>query len=208
MKLSAILPLPASVAERRASVFTPVEGEPVLVRIVRALSSAVGDVVVVADGRLTEDVRSCLTGSPVQVISAGESPSTADCLAAAAPQLRSAAVTHALVADHRYPVIPLGLVARVVEALTAGAELVVPVLPVTDTVNTVDGQGTILSTVDRAELRITQYPYGATVQRLGDLHTVLGRGDGMVTVAGDADAVPIDLPADVALLAAIMACRR
>jgi 2-C-methyl-D-erythritol 4-phosphate cytidylyltransferase len=103
--------------------------------------------------------------------------------------------------------MPAALVARVIAALADGAELVVPVLPVTDTVKMVDGQGTIRSTVDRAELRITQYPFGVTVSRLGDLHTALGAGEGLVTVAGDADAVPVDLPADAALANAIIACR-
>lgn len=208
MKLSAILPLPASVAERRASVFTPVEGEPVLARIVHALYVAVGDVLVVADHALAGDVRAQLAGSPAQIVDAGESPSTADCLVSAAEHLRTRAVTHAVVADHRYPVLPVALVARIIEALADGAELVVPVLPVTDTVKMVDGQGTIQSTVDRAELKIVQYPYGVTVARLSDGRTAPGNGAGLVTVAGDADAVPVDLPADAALLAAIIACRR
>ncbi len=207
VKLSAILPLPAPVAQHRASVFTPVRGEPVLVRLVHALASAADEVLVVVDARLIEDVQACLAGRPVRIVDAGESPSTADCLALAAQQLRSVAVTHALVAHHRYPVMPAGLVARVADALVDGAELVVPVLPVTDTVKMVDGQGIIRSTVDRAELRITQYPYGCSVARLVDFHAGLGGGEGLVTVAGDADAVPVDLPADAALLDAIIACR-
>lgn len=206
MKLSAILPLPAEVAQQPASVFVPVDGEPVLVRIVRALAG-IGDVLVVADDRLTERVSGCLGELPVRVAAAGESPSTADCLAAAAQHLQQESVTHALVADHRHPVVPDGLVQRVVAALSEGAELVVPVLPVTDTVKSVDAQGTILDTVDRSELQITQYPYGAAVPRLADLQTVLGDA-GLVTVAGDADAIPIDLPGDVSLLEAIIACRR
>jgi 2-C-methyl-D-erythritol 4-phosphate cytidylyltransferase len=207
VKLSAVLPLPASVAQHRASVFVHVRGEPVLVRLVRALTSAADEVLVVVDAQLADGVRDCLEGARVQIIDAGESPSTTDCLVMAAQQLRSAAVTHAVVADHRYPVIPAGLLARVIEALTGGAELVVPVLPVTDTVKMVDGQGTICATVDRAELRITQSPFGCSVAWLGDQHGVLGAGDALVTVAGDADAVPLDLPADAALLDAIIACR-
>lgn len=204
VKLSAVLPLPASVAQHRASVFSPVGGEPVLVRLVRALAAVAGEVLVVVDARLADGVRDCLAGTPVQIIDAGESPSTTDCLVLAAQQLRSSAVTHAVVADHRYPVMPAGLVARVVEALTGGAELVVPVLPVTDTVKMVDRQRVIRSTVDRAELRITQYPYGAAVARLNDLPT----GADLVCVAGDADAIPFDLPTDAALLEAVIACRR
>ncbi len=206
MKFSAILPLPAAVAQQPDSVFVTVDGDPVLARIVQALTAA-GDVVVVVDDRLVDRVIDCVRESPVRVLTAGESPGTADCLAAAARYLRAESVTHALVADHRHPVVPASLVQRVVAALRDGAELVVPVLPVTDTVKSVDAQGRIQATVDRSELRITQYPYGATVPRLADLQTVLSDA-AVVTVPGDADAIALDLPDDAALLAAITACRR
>lgn len=208
MKLSAILPLPVSVAQHPESVFTLVEGEPVLVRMVRALTAEAGDVLVPTDDALVERVRAGLAGTPARIIAAGENRSTAECLAVALPLVRASAVTHVLVADHRHPVVSSDLVTRVVAALAGGAELVVPVLPVTDTVKRVDGQGVIRSTVDRSELKVTQYPYGAAVARLGDLPAVLGAGADLVCVAGDADAIAFDLPADAALLAAVIACRR
>lgn len=208
VKLSAILPLPVSVARHPESVLTLIEGEPVLVRIVRALTEEVGEVLVPTDDALFEQVRAALAGSPARVLAAGENRSTADCLTAAVPPIQALATTHVLVADHRHPVLSGDLVARVIAALAAGAELVVPVLPVTDTVKRVDGQGIIRSTVDRSELKVTQYPYGAAVARLGDLPAVLGAGADLVCVAGDADAIAFDLPADAALLAAVIACRR
>lgn len=208
MKLSAILPLPVSVAQHPESVFTLVEGEPVLVRMVRALTAEAGDVLVPTDDALVERVRAGLAGTPARIIAAGENRSTAECLAAALPFVRASAATHVLVADHRHPVVSRDLVTRVVAALAGGAELVVPVLPVTDTVKRVDGQGVIRATVDRSELKVTQYPYGAAVARLGDLPAVLGAGADLVCVAGDADAIAFDLPADAALLAAVIACRR
>lgn len=207
VKLSAILPLPVSVAGNRASVLTPVAGESVLMRIVRALAAEVTDVLVSADDTLFQDVRAGLAGWPARVIAAGENRSTAECLIAAQPHLQALAATHVLVADHRYPVISRDLIGRVIAALSDGAEVVVPVLPVTDTVKEVDGQGVIRSTVERSELRITQYPYGAAASRLGDLRSVLNAGADLVSVAGDADAIPFDLPADAALLAAVIACR-
>lgn len=206
--ISAILPLPASVASNRASVLTPVEGESALVRIVRALAPAVAEVLVTADDALIDDVRAGLAGVSARVIAAGVNASTADCLTAATGHLRTGAATHVLVADHRHPVMSRDLIGRVITALSDGAAVVVPVLPVTDTVKQVDEQGVIRATVDRSELAITQYPYGAAVPRLGDLRTVLNAGAELVRVAGDADAIPFDLPADAALLAAVIACRR
>ncbi|MCF6389524.1 2-C-methyl-D-erythritol 4-phosphate cytidylyltransferase [Mycobacterium sp. MBM] len=208
MKLSAILPIPVTVAGNRASVLTPVEGESVLVRIVRALAAEVDEVLVPTDDTLFDDVCAGLEGRPARVIAAGENRGTAECLIAARPQLQALGATHVLVADHRYPVLPADLVGRVVAALSDGAEVVVPVLPVTDTVKQVDEQGVIRATVDRSELTITQYPYGAAVPRLGDLRTVLSTGAEVVSVGGDADTIPFDLPADAALLAAVIACRR
>lgn len=208
VKLSAILPLPVSVARHPESVFTPVEGEPVLVRIVRALTAEVGAVLVPTDDALFEQVRAALAGLPARVLAAGENRSTADCLTATVSHLSASGATHVLVADHRHPVLSGDLVARVIAALADGAELVVPVLPVTDTVKSVDGQGVIRSTVDRSELKITQYPYGAAVARLGDLPAVLGAGADLVCVAGDADAISFDLPDDAPLLEAVIACRR
>ena len=208
VKLSAILPLPVSVARHPESVFTPIEGEPVLVRIVRALAAEAGEVLVPTDGALLERARAELAGAQATVIAAGENLSTADCLTAAIPHLQASGTGHVLVADHRHPVLPSDLIARVVAALADGAALVVPVLPVTDTVKSVDGQGVIRSTVDRSELKITQFPYGAAVARLGDLPAVLDAGADLVCVAGDADAIVFDLPADTALLEAVIACRR
>ncbi|MDZ7883167.1 MAG: 2-C-methyl-D-erythritol 4-phosphate cytidylyltransferase [Mycobacterium sp.] len=208
MKLSAILPLPVSAARHPESVFTPVDGEPVLARIVAGLIPEVTEVLVPADAAIYERARAGLAGVSARVIAAGENRSTADCLSAALPHLQASAVTHVLVADHRHPVLSSDLVARVIAALADGAELVVPVLPVTDTVKRVDGQGVIRSTVDRSELKITQYPYGAAVAGLRDLPAMLSASAGVVCVAGDADAIPFDLPADAALLAAVIACRR
>ena len=50
-------------------------------------------------------------------------------------------------ADHRHPLLAADLIERVTEALAGGAELVIPVLPVTDTVKVVEAGGTITATV-------------------------------------------------------------
>lgn len=202
MKLSAILPLPGAVARHPESVFVSIAGEPILARIARALTPA-GDLLVPTADRLIDEVCACLaTVESVRVVAAGRSPDVAACLAAAVEPLRDNGATHVLVADHRHPLLAPALVARVVDALADGAALVVPVQPVTDTVKVVDGQGAITSTIDRGLLQGLQYPHGMTVDRLREPGLA-----GAVTVAGDADAMAVDLPADAALLEAIIACR-
>ncbi len=56
------------------------------------------------------------------------------------PVLRALGANRVLLADHHRPLLPPAPIAKLVDALASGAELVVPVLPVTDTVKVVDGQ--------------------------------------------------------------------
>lgn len=180
---------------------TALAGESALRRIVRALVPAVEQVVVVVDATLADRVTDDLSGQTVNVVVLDGTPSRAACLATAADRL-GGDTTHVLLADHRHPLIPPALLTRVIDALATGAELVVPVLPVTDTVKVVDAQGRIVSTLDRSQLRSVQYPHGMLARRLSE--------DGMagvVTVPGDADAVAVALPADAALVEAVIAGR-
>jgi len=49
---------------------------------------------------------------------------------------------------------------RVVDALRAGHEAVVPALPLSDTIKAVDANGVVLGTPERAGLRAVQTPQG------------------------------------------------
>jgi 2-C-methyl-D-erythritol 4-phosphate cytidylyltransferase len=190
VKISAI------VSVRGAEVLVPVAGQPALRRVVQALSSAgLHSVVVAVAPPLAADVGSVLAGTAATVLEIA----VGDGIAGAVEHVRAQSVSHALVADPRQVLISPGVIERVVAALSGGAAKVVPVVPVTDTVKTVDGQGRILTTVDRSELRTGQYPYGVAI----------GAPDGaeVVTVEGDPDAILADLPADAALIEALITCR-
>lgn len=65
-----------------------------------------------------------------------------------------------LVHDAARPFVPAAVVRRVVAAVVGGADAVVPVLPVVDTVKQVDRAGTVVATPDRSALRLTQTPQG------------------------------------------------
>lgn len=65
-----------------------------------------------------------------------------------------------LVHDAARPFVPAAVVARVVAAVVAGADAVVPVLPVSDTVKQVNSAGAVVATPDRSVLRLTQTPQG------------------------------------------------
>ena len=67
---------------------------------------------------------------------------------------------YVLVHDAARPLRPAEVVDRVVAALQAGAEGVVPALPVADTVKRVGPDGSVAETLDRGALRAVQTPQG------------------------------------------------
>lgn len=90
-----------------------------------------------------------------------------------------------LIHDGARPVISLNLVWRVLEALE-GADAVVPVLPVDDTLKEVDGDR-VVSTIDRTRFRRVQTPQAFKAEALRSAHEV-ARSDGF-TATDDAQLV-------------------
>ena len=217
MELAAIVPLPATV---QAAAFAPVAGEVALVRVVRALLGPVpaSGIIVVADDSLVAEARSCLASaglSAVSAIASGGPGTRRQCLAAAVEHLghQPHPALHVLVHDHRHPLAPVDVTERVIAGLRAGHPVVVPVLPMTDTVKAVDDRGAVVGTVDRTALRTVQYPRGYQSSVLAQLVTgdadefaaALAAGTSIATVDGDADAFAAELPTDAPLLDAINA---
>jgi 2-C-methyl-D-erythritol 4-phosphate cytidylyltransferase len=125
-----------------------------------------------------------------------------------------ASATHVLVHDAARPLVPAEVVARVVAALTAGAEAVVPVIPVTDTLRSVSG-----GTVDRDELRAVQTPQGFALPTLAAAHAdeaeatddagVIERsGVTVVHVEGSTRSMKITFPEDLAMAEALLGLTR
>ncbi|HEV2886438.1 MAG TPA: 2-C-methyl-D-erythritol 4-phosphate cytidylyltransferase [Jatrophihabitans sp.] len=65
-----------------------------------------------------------------------------------------------LVHDAARPLVDPSVISAVVAALRDGAQAVIPVLPVADTIKRVDQAGQVVATLDRAELRAVQTPQG------------------------------------------------
>jgi 2-C-methyl-D-erythritol 4-phosphate cytidylyltransferase len=106
---------------------------------------------------------------------------------------------------------------RVVDALRAGHSAVVPALPVSDTVKTVDANGVVLGTPERAGLRAVQTPQGFTTELLlrayqqaatadftDDASLVERIGGQVQVVDGDPLAFKITTPWDILLAKAIV----
>ncbi len=212
-----------------------VAGEAALVRVLRSVLTAVAtDHVVVAT------MPALAAGAAEQVAAAGLGTAVAWASMAASAAASRRAVIRAgldhlgigpltpggvLVCDHRYPLSPGDVADRVLATLAEGYDAVVPTVPVTDTVKTVDQLGSVLTTVDRATLQTVQYPQGFTTSALWQLVEVfpartpntedadeldgaLRAGLDVGRVAGDASAFQVELPRDAQLLEAIIGCRR
>jgi 2-C-methyl-D-erythritol 4-phosphate cytidylyltransferase len=82
-----------------------------------------------------------------------------------------------LVHDAARALTPAALIVRVVDALRAGHAAVVPVLPLSDTIKAVDGNGVVLSTPERAGLRAVQTPQGFATDLLLRAYQRAGAAD-------------------------------
>ncbi|BBY82837.1 2-C-methyl-D-erythritol 4-phosphate cytidylyltransferase [Mycolicibacterium pulveris] len=223
MKLSAIVPLPISVAQNTASAFLPLAGQSPLVRIVRAMLDAVTEparVVVAAAEPLVADVRAALADSATVAVAVADTPGARlQCLRAGLEHLerQSVSTTHVLVGDICQPLVSAELCERVVAGLTDG--VVVPTLPVTDSVKAVDASGSVIATVDRSTLAAAQYPRGFAVGPLASLLSrpasedfdeiaeALRAGLPITVVAGDPDGYRAALPGDAPFFEAVIASR-
>ncbi len=192
-------------------------GEPLLVHAVRTLRSvpSIGVVVVAAPAPDVEAVGRLLVAYDVVVVPGGDDrqDSVHRTLAALPPD-----VDLVLVHDAARCLTPGHVIEAVVAALRAGADAVVPVLPIADTVKHVEGVR-VLGTVDRAALRAVQTPQGFRREVLEQAHAA-GRqaatddaslvevlGGTVTTVPGDDEAFKITRPLDLLLAEAVLAAR-
>jgi 2-C-methyl-D-erythritol 4-phosphate cytidylyltransferase len=190
----------------------PVDGVPLLVHAVDGLlaSGRVHRVVVAAPPSDVDTVTAALAsaGAAVRVVSGGPGPAELVPLALASAPEAGIALVH----DPTRAFTPPDLVGAVVDAVLAGGRVVIPVLPVTDTVKRVDEDGRVLSTPDRAGLRTVQAPQGFAVDVLraaGDLPEPFGPwwgatladrlGEKIVTVPGHPYAMRVTTPFELAV---------
>jgi|SoiMethySBSTD1v2_1073268.scaffolds.fasta_scaffold430547_2 2-C-methyl-D-erythritol 4-phosphate cytidylyltransferase len=223
-QISAIIPLPATIIA--AAAFAPLAGTPPLARAVRMLRGGVPDpgIVVAAASTLLDDARGCLASHGLSSVGlvAVEGPGLrAHCVSTALDYLAETPnpPRHVLTHDVRRPLASAELRDRVSAGLRAGASVVMPVLPLTDSVKAVDVNGSVAATLERSVLQAVQYPRGFTVDQLSallaqrtsddfdELEEALGLDVPITAVEGEPDAFVTQLPRDSAFVEAIIACR-
>jgi 2-C-methyl-D-erythritol 4-phosphate cytidylyltransferase len=187
--------------------FVEIAGATLLEHAARRFAAhpAVGAIVVVAPtAQLAEAGR--LTGAEVVAGGATRQASVAAGLAAV-----SADTEFVLVHDVARPLVPSIVIDAVLAALRAGADAVVPVVPIVDTVRSISPDGTLAGVVDRSTLRAVQTPQGfrravlvaahqqaADVSATDDASLVEALGHDVVAVPGADEAFKITTAADLA----------
>jgi 2-C-methyl-D-erythritol 4-phosphate cytidylyltransferase len=149
--------------------FALLDGRRVIDWSIEALAPAcIGLLVVVPPDHLDEVAnRPDLAAASELVVVAGGATRSESVRAALAALDPSA--THVLVHDAARPLVSAALVQRVCAALAAGARSVIPVVPVTDSLRTIDGEP-----VDRSQLVAVQTPQGFEVDVLRAAHRQSG----------------------------------
>jgi 2-C-methyl-D-erythritol 4-phosphate cytidylyltransferase len=191
-------------------------GEPLLLHAVRAVRAvpAIGAVVVLAPVGLVNDLTVLLSPYDVVVTAGGNERQESVRLGLA---LLPASAEHVLVHDAARALTPPSLFDAVIAALRAGADAVVPVLPLTDTVKRV-ADHRVLGTVDRSELYAVQTPQGFSRAVLEQAHRQPGAatddaalverlGRTVVTVPGSAEAFKVTEPFDLLVAEAVLGAR-
>jgi 2-C-methyl-D-erythritol 4-phosphate cytidylyltransferase len=113
-----------------------------------------------------------------------------------------------LVHDGARPFASLDLFNRVIDAVRAGADGAIPGVAVTDTIKRVSADGTVIGTVERADLRAVQTPQAFRSGALRDAYiggndatddaaVVEASGGRVVVVEGDHENRKITTPADL-----------
>lgn len=212
-------------------------GAPLLVHAVRALarSRAVGLVVVAAPPQGVAEVLGLLDshgldGKDIRVVAGGATRQESVRLGLAAIPASTEIV---LVHDAARPLVPVEVVDAVVAAVRAGAEAVVPAVPLADTVKRVRPVAAgepepVLDTPDRGTLRAVQTPQGFRRETLAEVHAkalaeeaeggspvvtddaglVEHYGGQVVVVPGHEEAFKVTRPLDLVLAEAVLARRR
>jgi 2-C-methyl-D-erythritol 4-phosphate cytidylyltransferase len=176
-------------------------------------SGSVDAIVVAVPVGLTDEAKLILGGAATIV--AGGSTRTESVRRGLAAVGESAFV---LVHDAARALTPPALITRVVDALHAGCDAVVPALPVADTIKAVDATGVVIATPERAGLRAVQTPQGFRTELLlaaydrtdsavttDDASMVEHLGVQVHVIDGDPMAFKITTPMDLRLAEAVVA---
>jgi len=190
-----------------------VGGVPLVRHAVARLQAAGCDVVIVtAPPDAVDAFAACVPGA--SVIAGG---ATRQASVSAALDVLPDEVDVVLVHDAARGLAPSSVAESVIAAVRAGADAVVPVMPVADTVKEVDSAGWVRRTLDRSALRAVQTPQGFRRLILDRAHQSADGNDSfddaslvealgltVRTVPGDAAALKVTTQVDLLTVSALV----
>lgn len=192
-------------------------GWTLLERSVAAVAEVADSTVVVVSPEMEGAARTILAGRDVSFAHGGAERADSIRNALESILLDDARV---IIHDAARALTPPAMIARVTEALAAGADAVVPVVPVADTIKVVEG-GAVRSTPDRSRLRAVQTPQGFDLRKLREANAAYTPAAGFTptddaslmewygvevrVVEGDPLAFKITTPLDLQLARSIVA---
>ncbi len=212
MRIAAIVPAAGSGERLGADVpkaFVRVAGRELVVHAVdRLVAAGVDSVVVAVSADQLGRARELLGAAATVVVGGADRTASVAAGLAAVPSDADIVLVH----DAARAFAPVALIERVVARVRDGADAVVPVLPVVDTMRTAGAGDSLAGTVDRDRLRIVQTPQGFRADALRRAHAVAAEGGGSATddaalvqavglavtaVTGDRAALKITTPDDL-----------
>ncbi|MEV0947471.1 2-C-methyl-D-erythritol 4-phosphate cytidylyltransferase [Rhodococcus sp. NPDC049939] len=199
--------------ESKPKAFVDLGGKAMLIHAVDGLlrSGAVDRVIVIVPEEMVEATQAMMSGDVTVVAGGSERTDSVRAGLAVADDAR-----YVLVHDAARALTPPSLIARVVAELRSGRSAVIPVLPVSDTIKTVDVLGAVTSTPERSELRAVQTPQGFTAELLrrayaeangvatDDAGLVERLGERVRSIVGEPTAFKITTPLDLLLARALV----
>lgn len=195
--------------------FVDINGEPMIVRAARAFTDCASIIIAAppADVSTAQNLLRAHGLPQVQVVAGG--PSRAESIEHALVAVPAQA-DYVLVHDAARPAVGPTVIERVLDALATGADAVVPVVPVTDSLKRV-ADGVVVAHSDRTQFARAQTPQGfrrrvlqdayASARRAGtmslatdDATLVSESGTTVTTVAGDEANIKVTTAADLQVL--------
>jgi len=217
-RVAAIIPAAGSGARlgaEKPKAFIELAGMSLLTRSALAMSAFTDVIVVAAPAESLDEASQHLAevDAEIHIVAGGQERQ--DSIANALKVLPED-ISIVLVHDAARPMVPAEVTNRVVIELRSGAQAVIPVLPIADTIKSVDLDSKVIKTIDRNQLRRVQTPQGfnrsvldqayanAALVATDDAGLMEALGITVLTVAGDERSMKITTEYDLKIANALL----
>jgi 2-C-methyl-D-erythritol 4-phosphate cytidylyltransferase len=217
-RVAAIIPAAGSGARlgaEKPKAFIELAGMSLLTRSALAMSAFTDVIVVAAPAESLDEASQHLAevDAEIHIVAGGQERQ--DSIANALKVLPED-ISIVLVHDAARPMVPAEVTNRVVTELRSGAQAVIPVLPIADTIKSVDLDSKVIETIDRNQLRRVQTPQGFNRSVLDqayanpalvatdDAGLMEALGITVLTVAGDERSMKITTEYDLKIANALL----